>query len=106
MATATTQPAVTDIPPLPLEATQPPVIEPTPELARVTAFGGVWLRDAPNGGTIEILPQETIVEFLEGREFSGAYDWQRVRVLNTPPGSEALESLEGWVAAQFLEVSP
>jgi len=106
MPTGTSPPELTDVPPLPSGATPAPETEPASQVARVSAVGGVWLRDAPNGGTIEVLPQETIVEFLEGREFSGSYEWQKVRVLNTPPGSEGLIDQEGWVAAQFLEVSP
>jgi hypothetical protein len=106
MPTDTPQPELTNVPPLPSDATQPPDAEPASQVARVSAFGGVWLRDAPNGGTIEVLPQETIVEFMEGSEFAGSYEWQKVRVLNTPPGSEGIVGQEGWVAAQFLEVSP
>jgi hypothetical protein len=89
-----------------VETTQPPAVEPTPQTARVTAPGGLWLRDAPNGGTIDILPQESIVQYLEGREFSGSFEWQEVQVLNTPPGGEALVGREGWVALEFLETSP
>lgn len=106
LPTNTSPPAATDLPSLPAEGTQAPPVEPTPQTARVTAFGGVWLRDAPNGGTIAVLPQESIVQFLEGREFAGDYDWQRVQVLNAPPASEGLIGQQGWVAAQFLEVSP
>ena len=104
--TDTPQLDVTDVPALPSEPTQPPAAEPTPQTARVTAPGGLWLRDAPNGGTIDVLPQESIVEFLEGREFAGSFEWQNVRVLNTPPGGEALVGREGWVALEFLETSP
>ena len=106
LPTDTPQPGVTDVPALPDEPTQPPAVEPTPQTGTVIVFGGVWLRDAPNGGTIEVLPQETIVEYLEGSEFAGSYEWQKVRVLNTPPGSEGLVGQEGWVAAQYLELSP
>lgn len=90
----------------PASPTQPPVVEPTPQRARVAAVGGVWLRDAPNGGTIQVLPQETTVELLEGHEFAGSYDWQKVQVVSAPPGSDALVNLEGWVASQFLEELP
>jgi len=84
------------------------LVSPTParQTARVAVFGGVWLRDAPNGGTIVVLPLETVVEFLEGREFAGAEDWQHVRVLSVPPNSEAQAGQEGWVAAQYLELNP
>jgi hypothetical protein len=104
----TLEPEVTDVPALPAEATQPPAVEPTPQTGTVIVFGGVWLRDAPNGGTIEVLPQGTIVEFREGREFAGSFEWQKVVVLSAPPGSEALVGQEGWVASSpdFLEVSP
>jgi hypothetical protein len=104
--TGTSQLAVTAMPPLESPPTEAPVLEPTPQAARVTAFGGVWLRDAPNGGAIVVLPIETIVQLMEGREFSGSFDWQMVRVMSTPPGSEAQVGQEGWVAAQFLEASP
>jgi hypothetical protein len=106
LPTDTPQAMVTEIPPLPSEPTVPPAVEPTPETAQVSVFGGVWLRDAPNGGTIGVLPQGSVVQFLEGREFAGSYDWQQVRVLNTPAGGEALVNQEGWVAAQFLEGGP
>ena len=65
----TLEPDLTGIPPLPLESTQAPDIAPTPQTARVSVFGGVWLRDAPNGGTIDVLPEGSIVEFLNGSEF-------------------------------------
>jgi hypothetical protein len=54
------------------------------------------------------LPQGTVVEFLEGREFAGSYEWQKVKVLSTLPGSQGLVNQEGWVAfsPDFLEVSP
>lgn len=104
--TDTLPPELTDIPPLPVEPTETPVFEPTPQTARVTPFGGVWLRDAPNGGTIAVLPQGSIVQFLEGREFAGDFEWQRVRVLNTPAEVASLVDQEGWVAAEFVEVNP
>jgi hypothetical protein len=106
LPTDTPQAMVTDIPPLPSESTATSAAEPTPQTATVNAVGGVWLRDAPNGGTIGVLPQGSVVQFLEGREFVGSYDWQRVRVLNTPAGGEALVNQEGWVALQFLETGP
>jgi hypothetical protein len=108
LPTDTPQPGVTDVPALPDEATQLPAVEPTPQIGTVIVFGGVWLRDAPNGGTVEVMPQGTVVEFQEGREFAGSFEWQKVVVLSTPPGSEALVGQEGWVAAspEFLEVSP
>lgn len=93
--------------PLPIEAT--PQLSPTPagqQRARVSVYGGVWLRDAPNGGTIVVLLQETNVDLLEGHEFAGNEDWQKVRVTNVPPGSEAQVGQEGWVAHQYLEISP
>lgn len=108
LPTDTPQPAATELPPLPAESTQPPAAEPTPQTATVIVFGGVWLRDAPNGGTIEVMPQGTVVKLQEGREFAGSFEWQKVVVLSTPPGSEGLVDREGWVAftPEFLEVSP
>ena len=106
LPTDTLEPDLTGIPALPIESTQAPDIAPTPQTATVAAFGGVWLRDAPNGGTIDVLPQGSIVEFQNGTEFAGAYNWQKVKVLSTPPGSQVLVGLEGWVAEQFLEGAP
>jgi hypothetical protein len=108
LPTDTAQPSSTEVPPLPGEPTLPPAVEPTPETATVIVFGGVWLRDAPNGGTIAVLPQGTVVELKEGREFAGSFEWQKVLVLSTPPGSEVLVEQEGWVAftPEFLQVSP
>ncbi len=97
------------------ETSEPPTLMPTGQAAsatpsqqraRVAVFGGVWLRDAPNGGTIVVLPQETVVEFLEGREFAGTEDWQHVRVVSVPVVSDAQAGQEGWVAAQYLEMLP
>lgn len=104
--TDTPQPVSTDIPPVPEAATETPPLEPTPQTAVVNTFGGVWLRDAPNGGTVVVLPENTVVELLEGRETAGNYEWQKIRVLENPPGSEAQVGQEGWVALQFLQVNP
>ena len=106
VATDVSQPADTIVPLPSLVPTQPPVVEPTPQTAEVTEFGGVWLRDAPNGGTIQVMPQGTIVQFLDGRQVGGTYEWQQLRILNTPAGSEALVGLEGWAAVEFLRVGP
>jgi hypothetical protein len=101
------QQVATDARPLPAATTAPPTpAEPTPETAVVAAFGGVWLRDAPNGGTIVVLLEITVVELLEGRETAGNSEWQKVRVFNVPLGSEASVGQEGWVAAQFLQIGP
>jgi hypothetical protein len=99
--TDTPQPMVTDVPPLP-----EPTTEPTPQTAVVVAPGGVWLRDAPNGGTIEVVLQNSVVELLEGREFAGDFEWQKVRVISAPPDGQALVNREGWVAFEFLRVGP
>jgi hypothetical protein len=106
LPTDTLQPVGTDVPPLPEEPTETPALEPTPQTATVSVFGGVWLRDAPNGGTIDVLPQDSVVELLEGRQVSGNFEWQEVRVLDAPLGSEALVGREGWVASEFLQVGP
>lgn len=108
VATDTPQSAVTGVPPLPVEATATVAAIATPEMATVIIFGGIWLRDAPNGGTISVLPQGTVVELREGRELAGSFEWQKVVVLSTPAGSEALVSQEGWVAftPEFLDISP
>jgi hypothetical protein len=99
-------PAVTDVPPLPPAPTEALPVEPTPQVATVIATGGVWLRDAPNGGTIVVVPQGSVVELLEGRETAGAYEWQQVRVSAVPIGSDAQVDQEGWVALEFLQVNP
>jgi hypothetical protein len=106
--TDTPQPAVTGIPPLPEPTTEQSPVEPTPQTATVIAYGGVWLRDAPNGGTIVVVPQDSVVELLDGREFAGNYEWQKVRILSVPLGSDARENQEGWIAAHpdFLRVGP
>jgi hypothetical protein len=99
-------PAVTEVPPLPPAPTEALPVEPTPQVATVIATGGVWLRDAPNGGTIVVVPQGSVVELLEGRETAGAYEWQQVRVSAVPIGSDAQVDQEGWVALEFLQVNP
>jgi hypothetical protein len=107
VATNTPQAAVTDLPQLPPAATATAAVQPTPEMLTVIIFGGIWLRDAPNGGTINVLPQGTVVELQEGREAAGNFEWQKVVVASTPAGSEALVGLEGWVAysPEFLDIA-
>lgn len=105
----TPEPDETELAPPVLESPTPPTaVEPTPQTAVVTAFGGVWLRDAPNGGTIVVVPQDAVVQLLEGRETAGTLEWQRVRILEVPasPGVEAEPGQEGWVAFQFLQATP
>jgi hypothetical protein len=104
-------PPVVETPVLPLPSeptTEPQPTAPTQQRATVIAFGGVWLRDAPAGGTIVVVPQGAVVEFLEGREFSGQYEWQKVRIVSVPPGGPAQPDQEGWVAfaPDFIEVNP
>jgi hypothetical protein len=106
------QPAVTDVPQLPPAPTEALPVEPTPQIATVVALGGVWLRDAPNGGTIALVPQDSVVELLQGLEAAGDYDWQQVRVISVPPGSGAQGApiaqvdQQGWVAAEYLQANP
>ncbi len=109
LPTDTLPPELTDVPPLPPAQTDTPPVQPTPQTAVIVAFGGVWLRDAPNGGTIVVVPQDSVVELLaEERQFSGNFEWQKVRILSAPLGSEAQAGQEGWVAfsPEFLQVSP
>ncbi len=106
LSTEPPQPAVTDVPPLQPAATEALPVEPTPQVAIVVAFGGVWLRDAAAGGTIVVLPQDSVVELLEGLESAGDNEWQRVRVVAVPIGSDAQVDQEGWVAVQYLQTSP
>jgi hypothetical protein len=89
--------------PAPEPTDSPAPTEPAPQTAIVRAFGGVWLRDAPNGGTIGVLPEESLVQVLEEREQAGNFEWQKIRVISAPPGGEALVGQEGWVALEFLE---
>jgi hypothetical protein len=104
----------TPVLPLPLEpTTEPQPTAPTQQRATVIAFGGVWLRDAPAGGTIAVVAQGAVVEFLEGREFAGQYEWQKVRIVDVPLSSlgqadQAQPDQEGWIAfaPDFLEVNP
>ena len=103
LPTDTPQPMLTGVPPLPEVPTETSSIEPTPRTATVTVYGGVWLRDAPNGGPIVVIPQFAVLEMLEGQESAGGYEWQEVRILNVPPGDAQVDQ-EGWVALQFLEV--
>lgn len=106
--TDTPRPIETGLPLPPEPTTEPQPTEPTLQKATVIAFGGVWLRDAPAGGTIVVVPQGAVVEFLEGREFAGQYEWQKVRIVSVPPGGPAQPDQEGWVAfaPDFIEVNP
>jgi len=58
---------------------------------------GVILRDAPNGNRIGILPEGAPVQILYRRATVNRSEWIEVRdVLNRV----------GWVAAQFLIITP
>ncbi len=63
----------------------------------VRAIDGVNLRDGPGGAVVTQLADGTAVTFLAGRQEAGNYTWQEVR---TPAG------VEGWIAADLLEVAP
>lgn len=112
-ATATAQPptptatATDTATPLPAEPTPAPSAtpEPTPSAtptitptvvptARVNSIGGLYLRDVPGGSAeIELLPDGTVLELLDGTQEAGDFTWQRVRA---PSGNE------GWVALPFI----
>lgn len=109
LPTETLPPEITDIPALPVSPTDTPPVEPTPQTAVIVAFGGVWLRDAPAGGTIVVVPQQSVVQLLdEERQAAGDFEWQKVRILSVPIGSQAQVGQEGWIAfdPEFVQVSP
>ena len=69
-------------------------VTPTVPTAVVDSFNGLWLREAPGGSQeVELIPNGTVIELLEGRETADDLEWQRVR---TPAGNE------GWVAVDFI----
>jgi len=63
--------------------------------AVVDSFNGLWLRSAPDpeSDQIELVPDESELIVLRGREPSDEPEWQQVRA---PSGNE------GWVFMQFI----
>lgn len=66
-------------------------------IAIVTSPNGLWLRESP-GGTqeVELIADGAELIVLDGIEVADDIEWQFVR---TPSG------LEGWVAADFIQVN-
>lgn len=103
-ATTTTDPAAKPSPTSPVP-TLTPTTTPTPiptdtpivVIAIVTSPNGLWLRESP-GGTqeVELIADGTELIVLNGNEVAEDIEWQLVR---TPSG------LEGWVAAEYIQVS-
>lgn len=102
------EPTATPTEPLPAltpTATASPIPEPTEELptptartATVISEVGVWVRGAPraDGEQLEWALGGTILTLLPGLETADDFSWQQVR---TPGG------IEGWVAADYIEVN-
>jgi hypothetical protein len=63
--------------------------------ALVNSFNGLWLRSEPDpeGESLELIPNETVLIVLQEEEPGGQPEWQRVR---SPSG------LEGWVFIEFI----
>lgn len=115
-ADETAVPPQTAVPEAPQTATSPPpALSPTPTLtptatslpnptplptigidqAVVQVIGGLNLRRAAsaNSEILELVPNESLVILLDGKELVGEITWQKVR--------SALGN-EGWVSAEFL----
>jgi len=108
-ADGTTSPAITT--PTPMLEVFPPTPEPTsltpaptatvtPTVCRAVVEGtggnGIYLRDAPQGEQLVILPEGTLLTVLEDAPVeAGGLVWRRVRAV----GGE-----EGWAAQDFLTI--
>ncbi len=81
------------------QATVAPTVTTAPQTATVSSGVGVWLRGAPSttGEQLEWLLDGTVVTLLPGQQTADDLLWQQVR-------TEA--GVEGWVARDFLTVSP
>ncbi|MFN2188589.1 MAG: SH3 domain-containing protein, partial [Candidatus Promineifilaceae bacterium] len=64
-------------------------------VAWVNSVNGLWLREEPSieGQEIELIPNETMLILLRGKEPPDLPEWQQVRV---PSGNE------GWVFIEYL----
>jgi hypothetical protein len=71
----------------------------TPLICRAVVTGtslGLYLRDTPGGGELDLLPEGELLTLLEDEPVeTDNFIWRRVRAL----GGE-----EGWVAQEFLEI--
>ena len=79
-------------------ATQTIPLTPTPvaddsRTARVVSPNGLYLRDAPGGEIVELVPNEAVLRILEGEQTVDDIVWWFVR---------SAAGNEGWVAAAFL----
>lgn len=74
-----------------------PTLEPTPAAARIARAGGggVFLRDAPGGGAIAVLPVGARVWIFDNREMVDGEEWVEI---------EDEAGRTGWVPARYLLV--
>lgn len=77
------------------ETTQAPAMTLQAQTATVDSFNGLWLRSDPNpeSDQLELIPDETVLVVLRGREPANQPEWQQVR---SPSGTE------GWVFIQYI----
>jgi hypothetical protein len=86
--------------PLPTSLTPEPTFTPTPVVCRAVVEGtggnGLYLRDAPQGEQLVILPDGTLLTVLDDAPIeAGGVAWRKVRAI----GGE-----EGWAAETFLTI--
>jgi hypothetical protein len=108
LETATPTPEVETQPPTPsatpTEDASLPTPTSTPIICRAVVEGtqgtGAYLRDAPGGTELSILPESTLITLLTDeppQEVNGLI-WRKV--------SSVVSDEEGWVAQDFLEIEP
>ncbi len=86
--------------PEPTSLTPQPTMTVTPTVCRAVVEGtsgnGIYLRDAPQGAELVILPEGTLLTVLEDAPVqAGDFVWRKVRAV----GGE-----EGWAAESFLTI--
>ena len=86
--------------PEPTSLTPQPTATVTPTVCRAVVEGsggnGIYLRDAPQGTELVILPEGTLLTVLEDAPVpAGDFTWRKVRAV----GGE-----EGWAAEEFLTI--
>ena len=86
--------------PEPTSLTPQPTMTVTPTVCRAVVEGsggnGIYLRDAPQGAELVILPEGTLLTVLEDAPVdAGNFVWRKVRAV----GGE-----EGWAAEEFLTI--
>ena len=86
--------------PEPTSLTPQPTMTVTPTVCRAVVEGsggnGIYLRDAPQGAELVILPEGTLLTVLEDAPVqAGDFVWRKVRAV----GGE-----EGWAAEDFLTI--